>query len=56
MECYSNFPHSYDGQEASGAIFMGDYYFNVVDYEVFTTVGTATPDSETKSVLSSSTW
>ncbi|XP_078701268.1 uncharacterized protein LOC144927600 isoform X1 [Branchiostoma floridae x Branchiostoma belcheri] len=35
-ECYSNLPHSYNGDHASCSILMGDYYFNVLDYEVFT--------------------
>lgn len=37
MECYSNFPHSFDGKNAASSVLMGDYYFNVVNYEVFTT-------------------
>ena len=36
MECYSNLPHTYHGDSASASILMGDYNFNVVDYEVFT--------------------
>ncbi|CAB0038389.1 unnamed protein product [Trichogramma brassicae] len=36
MDSYSNLPHSYDGENASTSILMGDYYFSVVDYEVFT--------------------
>lgn len=36
MESYSNLPHSYTGQHASSSILMGDYNFNVLDYEVFT--------------------
>ena len=36
MECYSNMPHSYSGENASSSILMGDYNFNVLDYEVFT--------------------
>lgn len=36
MDSYSNLPHSYDGENASNSILMGDYYFTVVDYEVFT--------------------
>ncbi|XP_058808235.1 kelch-like protein 17 [Phymastichus coffea] len=36
MDSYSNLPHSYEGENASNAILMGDYYFSVVDYEVFT--------------------
>ncbi|XP_011504847.1 PREDICTED: kelch-like protein 17 [Ceratosolen solmsi marchali] len=35
-ESYSNLPHSYDGEYASNSILMGDYYFSVVNYEVFT--------------------
>ena len=34
-ESYSNFPHSYDGHQASNGLLMGDYNFVVVDYEVF---------------------
>lgn len=36
MESYSNLPHSYDGDNASSTILMGDYHFTVMDYEVFT--------------------
>ncbi|UYV60369.1 TLD [Cordylochernes scorpioides] len=36
MSSYSNLPHSYDGEHASSTILMGDYNFNVADYEVFT--------------------
>ena len=36
MECYSNMPHSYSGQNVSSSILMGDYNFNILDYEVFT--------------------
>ena len=36
MECYSNLPHSYDGAHASCNLLMGDYNFNVANYEVFT--------------------
>ncbi|XP_063992869.1 kelch-like protein 17 [Diachasmimorpha longicaudata] len=36
LESYSNLPHSYDGENASNTILMGDYHFSVVDYEVFT--------------------
>lgn len=36
LESYSNLPHSYDGENASNTILMGDYDFSVVDYEVFT--------------------
>lgn len=39
MESYSNLPHSYDGENASSAILMGDYHFTVIDYEVFTLSG-----------------
>uniref|UniRef100_A0A146KZ69 BTB/POZ domain-containing protein 19 n=3 Tax=Lygus hesperus TaxID=30085 RepID=A0A146KZ69_LYGHE len=38
MDSYSNLPHSYDGENASCSILMGDYNFTVVDYEVFTPV------------------
>ena len=38
MECYSNMPHTYTGETASNSILMGDYNFNVLDYEVFTAV------------------
>ena len=41
MECYSNLPHSYDGTNASPSILMGDYNFNVLDHEVFTTDNTS---------------
>lgn len=36
MDSYSNLPHSYDGENASTTVLMGDYQFNVIDYEVFT--------------------
>lgn len=36
MDSYSNLPHSYDGENASSTVLMGDYHFTVVDYEVFT--------------------
>jgi len=39
MDSYSNLPHSYDGDNASCSILMGDYNFSVIDYEVFTPVG-----------------
>lgn len=39
MDSYSNLPHSYDGENASSSILMGDYNFSVLDYEVFTPVG-----------------
>lgn len=39
MDSYSNLPHSYDGDNASCSILMGDYNFTVIDYEVFTPVG-----------------
>ncbi|XP_075226146.1 serine-enriched protein [Lycorma delicatula] len=39
MESYSNLPHSYDGENASCSLLMGDYNFSVLDYEVFTPVG-----------------
>ncbi|XP_014281208.1 serine-enriched protein isoform X2 [Halyomorpha halys] len=42
MDSYSNLPHSYDGDNASSSILMGDYNFSVLDYEVFTPVGGAT--------------
>lgn len=35
-DSYSNMPHSYDGENASSTILMGDYNFSVLDYEVFT--------------------
>ncbi|XKL69549.1 hypothetical protein PGB90_007318 [Kerria lacca] len=38
LESYSNLPHSYDGENASNIILMGDYNFSVQDYEVFTPV------------------
>ncbi|KFM79229.1 TBC1 domain family member 24, partial [Stegodyphus mimosarum] len=39
LESYSNLPHSYDGENASCTLLMGDYNFTVLDYEVFTTLG-----------------
>ncbi|XP_020999865.1 BTB/POZ domain-containing protein 9 [Parasteatoda tepidariorum] len=39
LESYSNLPHSYDGENASCTLLMGDYNFTVIDYEVFTTLG-----------------
>lgn len=39
MDSYSNLPHSYDGENASSSVLMGDYNFSVLDYEVFTPVG-----------------
>lgn len=36
MDSYSNLPHTYDGESASQSVLMGDYYFRVADYEVFT--------------------
>ncbi|XP_034937407.1 uncharacterized protein [Chelonus insularis] len=39
MDSYSNLPHSYDGENASCTILMGDYHFTVLDYEVFTLNG-----------------
>ncbi|RWS31696.1 uncharacterized protein B4U80_01927 [Leptotrombidium deliense] len=36
MDSYSNLPHSYDGENASCTLLMGDYNFTVFDYEVFT--------------------
>lgn len=38
LESYSNLPHSYDGENASSTILMGDYNFSVYDYEVFTII------------------
>ena len=48
MECYSNLGHSYGGNPESGdahkyaksSTLMGDYNFNVKDYEVFTIINT----------------
>jgi hypothetical protein len=37
-DSYSNLPHSYDGENASSSILMGDYNFTVLDYEVFTLI------------------
>lgn len=37
-DSYSNLPHSYDGENASCDILMGDYNFTVIDYEVFTLI------------------
>ena len=37
-ESYSNLPHTYDGDNASESILMGEYNFTVVDYEVFAPV------------------
>ncbi|CAG5102608.1 Similar to BTBD19: BTB/POZ domain-containing protein 19 (Homo sapiens) [Cotesia congregata] len=39
LESYSNLPHTYDGENASSTILMGDYHFTVLDYEVFTLNG-----------------
>ncbi|KAG8188652.1 hypothetical protein JTE90_026757 [Oedothorax gibbosus] len=39
LESYSNLPHSYDGENASCNLLMGEYNFSVLDYEVFTTLG-----------------
>lgn len=36
INSYSNLPHSYDGQNVTENILMGDYNFRVKDYEVFT--------------------
>ncbi|XP_065581334.1 uncharacterized protein LOC136040871 [Artemia franciscana] len=36
MESYTNFPHSYNGDETSPTLLMGDYNFSIADYEVFT--------------------
>ena len=46
MECYSNLGHSYGGTSTYGtahkyakcSTLMGDYNFNVKDYEVFTII------------------
>ena len=35
-ESYSNFPYSFEGQDASINLLMGSYNFYVKDYEVFT--------------------
>ncbi|CAG0881812.1 unnamed protein product [Darwinula stevensoni] len=37
-ESYSNLPHSYDGENASCTLLMGNYNFNVLEYEIFTPV------------------
>jgi len=44
MDSYSNLPHSYDGDNASSSLLMGDYNFSVLDYEVFTPVGKSISD------------
>ena len=36
MQCYSNLPHSYNGKHASSSLLMGEYNFNIANYEVFT--------------------
>lgn len=36
MDSYSNLPHSYTGHAAANSTLMGDYNFNVLNYEVFT--------------------
>ncbi|KAI5720081.1 hypothetical protein M8J77_001601 [Diaphorina citri] len=38
MDSYSNLPHSYNGENASSSLLMGDYNFAVQDYEVFTPI------------------
>lgn len=35
-DSHSNFPHSYDGEDASSTSLFGSYHFTVVEYEVFT--------------------
>lgn len=35
-DSYSNFPHSYDGDDASTTSLFGSYNFTVMEYEVFT--------------------
>ncbi|XP_064646861.1 uncharacterized protein LOC135499827 isoform X2 [Lineus longissimus] len=35
-ECYSNLPHSYDGENVSNLTLNGTQYFDIEDYEVFT--------------------
>lgn len=43
MESYSNFPHSYDGPNATFGNLFGDYNFSIADYEVFTLAPSAVP-------------
>ncbi|XP_055534431.1 uncharacterized protein LOC129723949 [Wyeomyia smithii] len=43
MESYSNFPHSYDGPNASFGNLFGDYNFSIADYEVFTLAPSTAP-------------
>uniref|UniRef100_A0A182W3T6 Probable small nuclear ribonucleoprotein E n=1 Tax=Anopheles minimus TaxID=112268 RepID=A0A182W3T6_9DIPT len=43
MESYSNFPHSYDGPNATFGHLFGDYNFSILDYEVFTLAPVAAP-------------
>jgi len=38
MDSYSNLPHTFDGENASSSVLMGDYNFQVQDYEVFTLI------------------
>lgn len=38
MDSYSNLPHSYNGENASSSLLMGEYNFAVQDYEVFTPI------------------
>lgn len=45
-ESYSNLPHTYDGENASNSILMGDYHFTVIDYEVFTLGGPIAKNSD----------
>ncbi|XP_055692926.1 uncharacterized protein LOC129795559 isoform X1 [Lutzomyia longipalpis] len=46
MDSYSNLPHSYDGPGASCTTMFGDYNFSIVDYEVYTTVGSSDTRSD----------
>ncbi|ELU03885.1 hypothetical protein CAPTEDRAFT_228654 [Capitella teleta] len=50
MHSYSNFPHSYHGDSSSSSVLMGDYYFNVADYEVFTLISSVDVRESTSSV------
>uniref|UniRef100_A0A182SMJ1 Probable small nuclear ribonucleoprotein E n=1 Tax=Anopheles maculatus TaxID=74869 RepID=A0A182SMJ1_9DIPT len=43
IESYSNFPHSYDGPNATFGHLFGDYNFSIIDYEVFTLAPAAAP-------------
>ncbi|XP_070570949.1 BTB/POZ domain-containing protein 9-like [Ptychodera flava] len=36
LQSYSNFPHSYAADNKTHNLLMGEYHFNVMDYEVFT--------------------